>query len=787
MSAWRYYSLSRINRTLRHSIADREQAQEASRKSEARFRDLFENVSDLIQSVSPEGGFIYVNPAWRDTLGYSEEELDKMSVFDIIHPDCRDHCIDTFRRLISGEDIQKVEVIFVAKNGRRVTLEGALNCKYESGKPVATRGIFRDITQRKHMEEQLNNVSHHNELILNSTGEGILGVDMDGNHTFVNPEAARMLGYTAQELLGSHSHSIWHHTKADGTPYPEEDCPIYAAIKNGTVYHRVRDEMLWRKDNSAFPVAYTSTPIMDAGSIIGAVLTFTDISVQKQTENALQESEARLRTILEAVQAGIILIDAETHIIVDVNSVAAKLIGKPKESIIGSICHNHICPAESSKCPITDLGQVVDNSERVIITGDGTRIPVIKTVVPITLNGQRHILESFVDISEQKRLEKQLLQSQKMDAIGQLAAGVAHDFNNILTAIIGSAHLSLMKISKESTARQDISQILESAQRAAVLTQSLLAFGRKQTLELQVCDMNEIISAFEKFLLRIIREDIHLKTVCADEQLLIMADRGQIEQVIMNLATNARDAMPYGGELLIESRHMAIDEQFVKLHGYGKLDEYACITVTDSGMGMNEATKRKIFEPFFTTKEVGKGTGLGLAMSYGIVKKHNGYINVVSEEGKGSVFNVYLPLTNIPAEIKESKPLEQLPTKGGTETILVAEDDAALRTLMTAVLTPQGYTVIMTADGEEAIMRFADNSDCIDLVMLDGIMPRKNGKAAYKEMLQIRPDIKGIFLSGYSEDTFTKEDFGTANITFIHKPISPSALLTKVREFLDAS
>ncbi|MGO9950733.1 MAG: PAS domain S-box protein [Dissulfurispiraceae bacterium] len=775
----------RIQR-MREADADRNlKLNAALLESESRFRDLFENVSDLIQSVRPDGRLLYVNRSWRETLCYSEEDISRLSVFDIIHPDCMEHCLDVFQRLMSGESVNNVEAIFVAKGGQQVVLEGTASCKFENGKPVATLGMFRDITQRKHIEEQLNKISHHNKLILNSTGEGILGVDLEGNHTFVNPEAARMLGYTAEELLGRHSHSIWHHTKTDGTPYLEEDCPIYAAIKTGVVYHRVRDELFWRKDSSFFPVSYTSTPIIDDGCIVGAVLTFTDISVQKQAEDALHESESRLRTILEAVQAGIILIDAETHAIVDVNSVAANLIGKPKESIIGSICHNYICPAEVGKCPITDLAQVVDNSERVLITSDGTRIQVIKTVVPIMLNGHRHILESFVDISEQKKLEKQLLQSQKMDAIGQLAGGVAHDFNNILSAIIGSAHLALMKITEDNTARQDISQVLESAQRATVLTQSLLAFGRKQAIELQVCDMNEIISGFEKFLMRIIREDVNLRTVLTKDKLPIMADRGQIEQVIMNMATNARDAMPRGGELLIKTGRISIDEQFLKLHGYGRLDEYACITVSDNGAGMNEATKRKIFEPFFTTKEVGKGTGLGLAVAYGIVKKHNGYINVVSEEGKGSSFNIYLPISTVPSEIMEDKPLVQTPARGGSETILIAEDDAALRKLMTTVLSHHGYTVIMATDGEEAVASFANDSACIDLVMLDGIMPRKNGKEAYKEMIRIRPDIKGVFISGYAEDIFTGEDFTAANIAFIHKPVSPQDLLRKVRKFLD--
>lgn len=787
MAAWRYYSLFILNHKLMNSISERNQAEQTLRESEARFRDFFENVSDLIQSVSPEGSFIYVNRAWRDTLGYSEEETHKISFLDIIHPDCHNHCIDIFHRIMSGENINKVEVTFIARNSRPVILEGTINCKFEDGKPIATRGIFRDITKRKQIEEQLNKVSHYNELILNSTGEGILGVDLDGNHTFVNPEAARMLGYTADELLGRHSHSVWHHTKADGSPYPEEDCPIYAAIKNGTIYRRVRDEIFWTKNNSCFPVAYTSTPIIDTSSIVGAVLTFRDISVHKQTEDALHESESRLRTILETVQAGIILIDAETHTIVDVNSVAAKLIGKPKENIIGSICHNYICPAEVGRCPITDLGHVVDNSERVLITSDGIRMPVIKTVVPIMLKGQRHILESFVDLSEQKKLERQLLHSQKMDAIGQLAGGVAHDFNNILSAIIGSAHLASMKIQEDNTARQDISQILESAQRATALTQSLLAFGRRQLVNLQVYDINEIINTFEKFLLRIIREDIDLRTALYDGRLPIMADKVQVEQIIMNLVTNARDAMPYGGELIVETKRIMIDEQFIKSHGYGELDEYACISVSDSGVGMNEATKRKIFEPFFTTKEVGKGTGLGLAVAYGIVKKHHGYINVASEEGKGSTFNVFLPITKVANEIKEDKRPENVPARCGSETILVAEDDYALRKLTTTVLSHHGYKVITAIDGEDAVETFAANSKDIDMVILDGIMPRKNGKDAYKDITRLRPDIKVVFTSGYSEDIFNKEDFTIGNTIFVQKPVSPSDLLRTVRESLDSS
>ncbi len=384
---------------------------------------------------------------------------------------------------------------------------------------------------------------------------------------------------------------------------------------------------------------------------------------------------------------------------------------------------------------------------------------------------------------EKEKLHDQLLQAQKMEAVGQLSGGIAHDFNNILTAIIGYGNLLKMEIEKDSTLSTYMKYILDSAERAAKLTQDLLAFSRKQMISPKPINVNEVIKGVEKILLRLIGADIELSTHLSDKDLIVMADSTQMEHVLMNLATNARDAMPEGGNLLISSDFTEIDERFINMYGYGEKGKYAVITVSDTGVGIDEQTKDKIFEPFFTTKEVGKGTGLGLAMVYGIVKQHDGFINVYSEPGKGTTFKIYLPL--IHAEITDTKEIELPISKGGTETILVAEDDAMVRKFMREVLEGAGYTVIEAKDGEDAIDVFIENKDRIQLLILDVIMPKKNGKEVYETLKESNPYIKALFISGYSADILHKKGIISEGPEVILKPISSDNLLRKIRDLLD--
>ena len=422
--------------------------------------------------------------------------------------------------------------------------------------------------------------------------------------------------------------------------------------------------------------------------------------------------------------------------------------------------------------------------EASIVTKGGTSIPFMLTGLRMVTDGKKFIVGVGIDISERKHLEEQLRQAHKMEAVGLLAGGVAHDFNNILTAIIGYGNLAKMKTPADNPVSDYIDQVLLSSERAAVLTNSLLAFSRKQIINPVPMNINEIIVRIGKLLTRLIGEDIELKMVLEGSDSIILADVSQIEQVLMNLSTNARDAMAIGGTLTIKTAQINLDREFINTHGYGKEGKYVLLSMTDTGIGMDETTQTRIFEPFFTTKAMGKGTGLGLSMVYGIVKQHEGFITVTSEPGIGTTFHIYLPLLQSPVrDVEIQEPLE---ARKGTETVLLAEDDDSVRNLIITLLTEAGYTVISSSDGEQAVEAFLKNKDRIRLLILDLIMPKKNGKEVFEAMRKIRPDIKVLFMSGYAADIFEKRDIPEEGLNLLLKPISPTLFLNRVRDTLDS-
>lgn len=537
------------------------------------------------------------------------------------------------------------------------------------------------------------------------------------------------------------------------------------------------------------------TPFYDKdGKVLGLIGISRDLTDRNLAEQALTDSEAVLREVFESIPDLLVVVDKDLRIlksnwhgyedIVDLSVRDKKpycyeVLFDGQESPCES-CHV-IEVLKTGKPVSTEIFNPLRNAYREIHA-----YPVFDETGDVSM-----VVELIKDISELKRarderlkLEAQLLQAQKMEAIGQLAGGIAHDFNNILTAIIGYAELISMRIEKENPLRHFIEQVLNSSERAAELVNSLLAFSRKQVLHPKSVNLCEIVKGLKKMLGRIIREDIDFRTTVIEKELIVLADKGQIEQMLMNFVTNAKDSMPQGGTLSVDVCLASMDSGFVHAHGFGKPGDYACISVTDTGCGMGEETKKKIFEPFYTTKEVGKGTGLGMAIIYGIVKQHNGYINVYSELGKGTTFRVYLPLMT--EGMNEEQKVEAVESpQGGTEKILLVEDDATVRELHKMILEEAGYTVIEAIDGQDALAKFMKNQSAIDMLATDVIMPNIDGKRLYLEIQVYRPEIKVLFMSGYTKDIVIGKGILDDETDFISKPVTPSVLLGKVRNILN--
>lgn len=438
--------------------------------------------------------------------------------------------------------------------------------------------------------------------------------------------------------------------------------------------------------------------------------------------------------------------------------------------------HGITRPLNSLKEQVTALGKGITMEKMAVERGDEIG----------ELTGAFNAMAEALHAREEEKehLQDQLRQAQKMEAIGQLAGGVAHDFNNILCAIIGFGTLLEMGMNKEDPSRRHLEQILAAADRATSLTQGLLTFSRKQIINPQPADLNAIVQHIEKMLKRLITEDIELHLSLTDKELSTLVDTGQIDQVLLNLATNARDAMPSGGTLTIVTEEAPLPDDLLADSSALPTTRYALLTVSDTGAGMDRETSEKIFEPFFTTKDVGKGTGLGLSMVYGIVKQHKGHITVTSAPEKGTMFRVYLPLT--PKEnLSPDTTGNSTQPVAGSETVLVAEDNPEVLNLNRTVLETFGYKIIEAVDGEDAVNRFIEHQQDIDLIVMDVVMPKMNGQQAYEEIAKIRPDVKVLFMSGYTPDIVQEKGIITDGYNFLHKPVTPMEMLKKIRELLD--
>ncbi|MDD2852297.1 MAG: response regulator [Desulfuromonadaceae bacterium] len=532
-----------------------------------------------------------------------------------------------------------------------------------------------------------------------------------------------------------------------------------------------------------------------------------EITERRRAENSLVEQEQELATIFENTSFFMLLLDGDRRVR-RLNGLACKYTGSTVSDMLGrrtgNVLHCLHALESSEGCGFAQCCQecvllraVVDTYEtgqsyqhvetKMSISVDGKEqiITFLISTSRVMVAHQAMVLLSLQDISEYKNLESQLLHAQKMESIGTLAGGIAHDFNNILTVILGYGDIALMSMDADDPHRQDVEYILEAAHRAASLAQDLLLFSRKQISDKNNTDLNMIVKSVDKFLRRVIGEDVACTITLSDEPIPIFADSHQIEQVLMNLATNARDAMPEGGSLSISTGRIQLDEEFITAHGYGSIGMYAGLTVADNGLGMTDETCLRIFDPFFTTKEIGKGTGLGMSVVYGIVKQHDGFITVYSKPGLGSTFRIYLPLILDPADEATVDSINKKPV-GGTETILLAEDDETIRNMALSQLRVFGYEVIVAIDGEDAVQKYLENRGRIRLLLFDVIMPGKSGINAYDEIRKIDPGMKVIFSSGYATDTIRQKALDSDNVVLLSKPYLPTKLLEMVRSVLDS-
>jgi two-component system, cell cycle sensor histidine kinase and response regulator CckA len=514
----------------------------------------------------------------------------------------------------------------------------------------------------------------------------------------------------------------------------------------------------------------------------------------KQALEDAQEKKEELRlfkTVIDSSQEAVAISDSEGMPIY-INPAHEKLFGRSLEQLRCKTCSS--CSATEATALDGTLMNGAEIWEGELEATDvyGRHFPMWRQsgAVCDARNKMLYRFDFMRDISqsrqadeEKRHLEAQLNHARKMEAVGQLAGGVAHDFSNILTTIIGYSHIMIMKMDASDPLIHFVNHILSASERATSLTQSLLTFSRKQIINPQLLNINEAIARINKLLIRLIREDIEYRSVLTEKRLTVMADVGQLEQVLMNLATNARDAMPQGGTLTVSTDIAELDSVFIHQHGYGKKGTYATISIADTGTGMDETTRQKIFEPFYTTKEVGKGTGLGLAIAYGSVKQQNGYIIVDSVLGQGSVFKIYLPLVS--GYIDEEQKSESPAIKKGSETVLIAEDDDNVRKLNRALLESYGYRVLEAVDGNEALHIFEMHGGEIDLLVLDVVMPKLNGKEVYDEIRRRKPDMKALFTSGYAADIIGSKGIQDEELNIMAKPLSPIVFLKKVRDILD--
>ena len=801
-------------------ITERKQAEEALLESEAKFRAVADTASSAIY-IHDGTKFLYVNRASEVITGYSQQELLSLPVAQIVHPEDASLVMSRSSARLSGSEADaRYEFRILCKDGSYRWLDFSGTHITFEGQAAVLATAF-DITERKRSERLQNalyriaEASHSVQDLPRFYAEihRIVGHLMFAKNLYIalfDPWAETLTyPYYADEL---------------DSP-PEGELPLGRGrteyvLRTGRAILLTPDkfEKLARAGEMELVgspcVDWIGVPLKDGSKTFGVlvvqsyneavrysesdvdVLNFVSQQVasailRKKHEDALRDSESRYRNMVVSAVYGIYR-SSPDDMFLEVNPAMVKMLGYDSAGDLLRVkISQDIYADPDNRQQLIErykTGGKVENVEVKWKRKDGKIITV--RLSGRTLTRTDGTVDSFEmiaeDVTERRALEEQLRQSQKMEAVGRLAGGIAHDFNNLLTVIKGYSDLLLDEFKPADRFHGEVEEIRKAADRAASLTRQLLAFSRQQVLAPKVLDLNAIVANIDRLLRRLLGADIDLQTTLARDLGRAKADPGQIEQVIMNLAVNARDAMPNGGKLTIETANITLDEDYAREHIGAQAGSYVMLAVSDNGSGMSESVRQRIFEPFFTTKEVGKGTGLGLSTVYGIVKQSGGYIWVYSELGVGTTFKVYLPRVDAPVDATAIR-LSPQTSYAGTETVLLVEDEDGVRALVRQVLTRHGYTVLEARHGSEALLQCERHKGTIHLLVSDVVLEQMSGPELAKRLLALRSDLKVLFVSGYTDDAIIHQGVLTSDTAFLQKPFTTEALARKIRQVLDST
>ena len=764
-------------------ITERKRTEETLRKSEERFLLAMKASNDGLFDWNLETNDIYYSPAWKNMLGYEDHELpNDFSIWEkTTDPEDAKKSWELQQKLISKQiDRFVLEFKMKHKDGHWVDILSRAEAIFnDKGKAVRIVGTHVDITERKQAEVRLKTLSLRHEAMLDAVPEIIMEVDNNKIYTWANAAGLEFFG---KDALGKEAAFFF---EGEQDTYSEVQ-PVF----NG------HDELIYveswqrRKDGEKRLLAWFCRSLKDVrGQATGALSSALDITERKQAEANLKMAHEKMLTILDSIDSTVYVADMETYEILFMNQKMITDFGGDKT---GSICFKEF-RKNTEICDFCTNKQLID--------GNGRAAGVCTWHDHNPVNGKFYInhdraiewtdgrlvrMQIATDITDLKKMEAQLLQAQKMESVGRLAGGVAHDFNNMLGVILGHAELALERVKENHDIYSDLKEIQKAAQRSADLTKQLLTFARKQIIEPKMLNLNQTVKQMITMLQRLIGEDIDLLWKPAKNLWSVKMDPSQIDQILANLLVNARDAIAGVGKITIETGMVVFDEVYCAEHAGFIPGDFVLLGVSDDGSGMDKETLNNLFEPFFTTKEMGKGTGLGLATVYGIVKQNKGFINVYSEPGRGSSFKIYLPRLFVEDAATKGMP-DKKTTAGGTETILLVEDEPAILRLTRMMLERKGYSILSAATPAEAIEMAGNHTDKIHLLMTDVVMPGMNGRDLARQLTALYPDLKLLFMSGYTANVIAHQGVLDEGVAFIQKPFSMADLAEKVRRVLDAA